>query len=99
MVFLNGQTIREPDARGQQTVDDHFLVIFNAHTEAIPFMLPDIDYGDRWVVEVDTAADEVEAVEHKPGSTVTAQSRSVVIMRCPREKPMGSPAGAALARR
>ena len=25
MVFLNGQTIPEPDTRGQQTLDDHFL--------------------------------------------------------------------------
>jgi glycogen operon protein len=99
MVFLNGQTIREPDARGQQTVDDHFLVIFNAHSESIPFVLPDADYGDAWVVEIDTAVDEVDPDELKPGAKVTAQARSVMVLRCPRERPVGSPAGAALARR
>jgi glycogen operon protein len=99
MVFLNGQTIPEPDTRGQQTIDDHFLVIFNAHSEEIPFVLPHVDYGDRWVTVLDTTAQEVEATEYKPGDSVTARGRSTVVLRCPRPVSSGSPAGAAVARR
>jgi glycogen operon protein len=99
MVFLNGQSIPEPDSRGQQTLDDHFLVIFNGHHEAMPFVLPGKEYGDRWVTEIDTSAQEVQATEYRPDAKVKAEGRSVVVLRCPRPVPSGSPAGAAAARR
>ncbi|HEV7172517.1 glycogen debranching protein GlgX [Pedococcus sp.] len=100
MVFLNGQKIEELDARGQHVVDDHFLIIFNAHSEPIEFTLPPADYGDGWHVLVDTAAEEqIEATTHAPGDTVVAQHRSTVVLCCPRPAPSGSPAGAAIARR
>lgn len=99
MVFLNGQTIPEPDTRGQQTLDDHFLVIFNGHHEVLPFVLPGKEYGERWVTELDTSAQEVEAKEYKPDAKVKANGRSVIVLRCPRPLPSGSPAGAAAARR
>jgi isoamylase len=99
MVFLNGQSIPEPDTRGQQTLDDHFLVIFNGHHDVLPFVLPGEEYGGGWVTELDTSAQEVEAKEYKPNAKVKAQGRSVVVLRCPRPLPSGSPAGAAAARR
>ncbi|MGA8979899.1 MAG: glycogen debranching enzyme, partial [Pedococcus sp.] len=99
MVFLNGQTIPEPDTRGQQTLDDHFLVIFNGHHDVLPFVVPSKEYGDRWVTELDTSAQEVGAKEYKPDAKVKAQGRSVIVLRCPRPLPSGSPAGAAVARR
>ena len=55
MVFLNGLAIQETDARGGVIRDDSFLVLFNAHFEAIDFTLPADAYGDEWLVEVDTA--------------------------------------------
>ena len=30
-VFLNGEAIPEPNARGERVVDDSFLLCFNAH--------------------------------------------------------------------
>ena len=41
MVFLNGQAIPEPDSRGAASLDDRFLVIFNADHEDETFILPD----------------------------------------------------------
>ncbi|HEV7147292.1 MAG TPA: glycogen debranching protein GlgX [Pedococcus sp.] len=100
MVFLNGQAIPELDTRGQRTVDDHFLVIFNAHSEPLDFTLPDADYGDGWTVVVDTAVDEKgEGKTYSPGDTVVAQDRSTVVLLCPRPAPSGAPGGAAIARR
>src|SRR6476661_1536079 len=40
MVFLNGDAIPEPDSAGRRITDDHFLLLFNAHTEKIDFHLP-----------------------------------------------------------
>ncbi|HEV3365009.1 MAG TPA: glycogen debranching enzyme, partial [Acidimicrobiia bacterium] len=54
-VFLNGDAIPDPDPRGEKVTDDSFLVLFNAHHEDLPFTIPDKDWGDRWVVVLDTA--------------------------------------------
>ena len=55
MVFLNGYAIPAPDRRGQKVRDDSFLVVFNAHDDAITFTLPEEEYGAEWYIEVDTA--------------------------------------------
>ncbi len=39
-VFLNGDAIREPDARGEPVKDDSFFLLFNGHYEPIDFTLP-----------------------------------------------------------
>ena len=37
MVFLNGDAIPEPDQTGRRITDDHFLLLFNAHSDPINF--------------------------------------------------------------
>jgi glycogen operon protein len=95
MVFLNGEAIPEPDARGNPIYDDHFLVLFNGHPEAISFTLPPAEYGRSWHAEIDTAALLVDSTARRPGSVLVAQARSVVALRCPREVAATSPAGVA----
>jgi glycogen operon protein len=83
-VFLNGDGIREPDARGERIVDDSFFLIFNGHHEPIEFTLPDLGAGERWQVEVDTAAPmlaDVEAQSAKAGEPVQVDARSVQVLR------------------
>ncbi|WP_270887579.1 glycogen debranching protein GlgX [Pedococcus sp. 5OH_020] len=99
MVFLNGQAIPEPDTRGLPIVDDHFLILFNGADQAIDFVLPDSDYGDSWSPEIDTAAEgELDDAELKPFDSITAEARSVIVLRCARPAPAGVPAGAATRR-
>ena len=99
MVFLNGRAIPEPDNRGQTIVDDHFLVLFNASEAEIPYVLPDAEYGEQWVTEVDTAKEELPEEVLEPKGTVTVQPRSVVVLRCETEPSTGTPTGTAAARR
>jgi len=89
MVFLNGSAIPEPDPRGQQILDDSFLVMFNAHHEPLTFTLPDEEYGAAWVPVIDTALHEVEDTKLEPTWQIQVQPRSIVVLRCPRET--GSP--------
>ncbi len=84
MVFLNGSAIPEPDKRGERTLGDSFLVMFNAHHEPITFTLPDEEYGRVWIPEVDTAAREIDAEEFEPGWQIQVDARSVVVLRSPR---------------
>ncbi|MDQ1504614.1 MAG: isoamylase, partial [Actinomycetota bacterium] len=53
-MFLNGDAIPDPDLRGEKITDDSFLVLFNAHYEPLPFTIPARDWGDHWVVVLDT---------------------------------------------
>ena len=54
-VFLNGDAITEPGSCGEPVRDDHFLLLFNAHDDALRFVLPDADHANGWHVVVDTA--------------------------------------------
>ncbi len=80
-VFLNGEAITAPNARGERVVDDSFLLCFNAHDQPVEFVMPDADYAYEWTVELDTAepvhADRVV----KTQETVTLPSRSLLVLR------------------
>jgi glycogen operon protein len=83
-VFLNGEGIREPDARGQRVVDDSFFLLFNGHHEPMDFTLPDLGAGERWQVEIDTAAPllgDVEDRSLKTGEAFPLEGRSVQVLR------------------
>ncbi|HEX5534413.1 MAG TPA: glycogen debranching protein GlgX [Actinomycetales bacterium] len=84
MVFLNGEAIREPDLRGERIVDDSFLVIFNGQGEELRFTLPDIEYGEEWHVVFDTAGRLDRESVLASGESLSAESRSVVLLCRPR---------------
>jgi isoamylase len=54
-VFLNGDAIPTPDHQGRRVVDDSFYVMFNAHSEAVEFVLPESKWGEQWTVAIDTS--------------------------------------------
>ena len=82
-IFLNGEGIQSPDARGERVVDESFYVLFNAHHEPLQFTLPKRDWGDEWVVALDTARStpEEEEERHKAGDEVSVESRSLKVLR------------------
>jgi glycogen operon protein len=85
-VFLNGDAISEPDPRGQRVRDDSFLLLFNASERDMDFMIPPVDYGERWVCEVDTADPHPPPVAGEPdgvkaGEVVPVPSRSMRVLR------------------
>src|SRR6201988_4011598 len=81
-VFLNGQAIPEPDARGQQVVDDSFLLCFNAHGHAVDFVMPNDDYAKEWTAELDTTdpTGAVKLVVHD-GDQVSLPARALLVFR------------------
>ncbi|MBM6404267.1 glycogen debranching protein GlgX [Phycicoccus sp. CSK15P-2] len=95
-VFLNGEGIPGPDTRGRRVLDDDFLVLFNADHEEHHFVLPPVEWGERWCTEIDTAAATVGPEWHEAGKTVHVAGRSVIVLRNPREilTPASGAAGA-----
>ena len=82
-IFLNGEGIQSPDARGERVVDESFYVLFDAHHEPLRFTLPKRDWGDEWVVALDTARSTPaeEQGRHKAGDEVSVESRSLKVLR------------------
>ena len=83
-VFLNGESIREPDQRGERISDDSFFLLFNAHHEGIDFCLPELGAGERWEVVIDTAAPMLTDAEPrtvKTGEQVPVEARSILVLQ------------------
>ncbi|WP_104135681.1 glycogen debranching protein GlgX [Cryobacterium sp. Y62] len=79
--FLNGNGIRERDARGQDVVDVNFLLLFNADAEDIEFKLPPVEYAPAWEIVVDTAGEGADSIARPAGASQTVAGRSLVVMR------------------
>ncbi len=81
-VFLNGETIPNPNPKGEPVTDDSFYVIFNAHHEPLDFRLPRASWGECWAKELDTAVGWLEGETMDAESAVTVDGRSMVVLRC-----------------
>jgi isoamylase len=81
-VFLNGEAIPEPDARGERIVDDSFLLCFNAHDAALDFVVPQGVYGKEWTADLDTSdpVGDTDLVV-QAGEKIGMPGRSVLVLR------------------
>jgi glycogen operon protein len=73
-VFLNGDGIPDPDARGEPVVDDSFLMFFNAHSETVVFQVPSAEFGDSWETVVDSRGSATPQDGDSFGQTTAAQT-------------------------
>ena len=80
---LNGEGLPETDIRGRELHDDSFLVLFNAHHDAIDFALPQLPDGWGWRTDIDTSfVDGTPSGEvSTPQGTYPLQGRSLAILR------------------
>lgn len=53
-IFLNGEAIPTRGKQGERVMDDSFLLLFNAHYEAIEFLIPPGLRHWEWSVIIDT---------------------------------------------
>jgi isoamylase len=82
-VYLNGDAISEPDPRGGKITDDSFLLLFNAHSNALVFTLPDSGYAAGWEVVIDTArqAPGAPGTVRPPKDEIEVLDRAIVVLR------------------
>ena len=81
-VFLNGDAIPTPNARGERVVDDSFLLCFNAHSKDVEVVAPDAGYAEEWTGALDSAIPTGDTdVVIKAGETFLLQGRSLLILR------------------
>jgi isoamylase len=80
-VYLNGRAIPTLDAQGMPVIDDSFLVLFNAHDEAVRFVMPPELVDLEWEIVLYSATGL--APEFPVGARETGEvaSWSVVLLR------------------
>jgi isoamylase len=84
-VFLNGNSIPTPDRMGRRIVDDSFLVLFNAHSGPLDWVVPE-NLEDGWQPVLDTARGGFLDNE-KPliaGARIVSGDHSVQVLLRPR---------------
>ncbi len=60
MVRLAGDAIDQVDELGHRIVDDTFVLLLNAHHDAVPFTLPPVGADQHWECVFDTGAPGVQ---------------------------------------
>jgi isoamylase len=78
-VFLNGREIRARTPHGEPIVDDSFLLLLNAHSEAVDFTLPTRRFGSRWAVELATGEAPTEPLGAR--ALVVVDAHSLTLLR------------------
>jgi len=86
-VFLNGDGIRERDARGRPITDRHFMILFNAGDEAIDFHVPSVKASPSWDLLVETGAHGNGEHPVEPGGIVTLQARALAVLGAHSDEP------------
>ncbi len=83
MVFLNGEAIAEPDARGEPLQDDSFLLLYNASPDAVTFKLPPKRFGEVWTCVADTDHTLGAGRQVKAATKVKITGRSTLVLTRP----------------
>ena len=81
-VFLSGSAVDEVDDRGQPVTDENFLLLMNAHYEAVPFSLPTTASGMRWLALINTSCQtsRCPGVHYEAGTSYPLQPRSLALL-------------------
>ena len=66
---------------GRRVVDDSFFLIFNAHAEALSFVLPEALESTRWRTVFNTGSVTPRATFYPIGARVVVESRSVRVLQ------------------
>ena len=85
---LAGDAIEEVDDKGAPIVADTFLLLLNAHHEAIPFILPAHRTRVRWALALDTRQWEVSprGRTFRAGDQYPLEGRSLALLRLRRSR-------------
>ena len=69
-LLLSGEALDWRDARGENVLDDTFLILLNGSHEDVTFTLPSLEWGQKWACRIDTSQDTMN-----DGATLDAAAR------------------------
>jgi isoamylase len=80
-MYLDGRGIRSRGPRGEEVVDDSFLLVLHAGAHDLDLVLPGAPWAASYELVMSTAATSDEGTRHTPGSSVDLMARSVLLFR------------------
>ncbi len=80
-IFLNGKGLQTVNEEGMNIEDDHFYLIFNAHSEDLEFTLPPEPYCREWTLVLDTGG-RAPGQRVRCGEKLIAGGRTVLLLTC-----------------
>ncbi|HET7160797.1 MAG TPA: glycogen debranching protein GlgX, partial [Burkholderiales bacterium] len=82
-VYLSGEGLTEIDERGRPLSDASFLILFSAHDEDIPFLLPYYVPESCWLTLMDTAYEHglARGQTFDAGDAYPLRARSLVLLQ------------------
>ena len=80
-MLLSGSAIEELNERGEPTLGDTLMVLLNAHTGRVPFVLPAPGGNLRWQRDFDTFDPHARSASFKQGARYPLQGRSVAVLK------------------
>jgi glycogen operon protein len=79
-VRLNGDAIQDVGERGERITSDTLLVMLNAGTQSVSFVLPGTSPVERWETLLDTADPWTLPRRLKAGDRYELQARSLAVL-------------------
>jgi glycogen operon protein len=80
--LLGGDAIGELDERGRKRIGDSLLILLNAGSGPVPFVLPAVEWGRDWEWWLDTSDGHAAGRRDYPaGELVTVPGRALVVLR------------------
>ncbi len=80
-LYLNGAETGLRTQHGEAVVDDSFLLLVNASSEPVSFVLPPRRFGARWELELRTDDPDAPVSSHPARGRLEADARSLVLLR------------------
>jgi isoamylase len=80
-MLLSGDAIDEVDEKGEATVGDTILVLFNAHSDEVPFAIPSLESDAYWQRVMDTFELHADDRPVEQGARYPLQGRSVAVFK------------------
>jgi len=87
-MLLGGDAISWLDRFGRPIQGSTLLILINAGAEPVSFVLPAVEWGDRWDVIIDTVSEEPpsRSLPARAGERYEMVDRSVVVLRMARAR-------------
>jgi isoamylase len=80
-MYLDGRGIRSRGPRGEEIVDDSFLLVLHPGGDDLTLVLPGAPWASSYELVISTASNDDEGTTHPPGTSVGLVGRSVLLFR------------------
>jgi glycogen operon protein len=81
-LLLSGEALDWRDAKGDNVLDDTFLILLNGSHDDVTFTFPSAEWGQKWACRIDTSQDIMsDGATLEAGARLSMPSHSLVVFK------------------